>query len=71
MPEPTVRRTVDLFLQSREPDGAWEIASSAMDDDVDYAVKRLGRRREHMPNFEHRLVRRTTTVTTEEEPIDA
>jgi hypothetical protein len=69
MPEPVVR--VELFLQCQEPGGAWETAGIAMDDDVPYAIERLARRRRMMPDFQHRVVRRTTTVTTAEEVIDA
>lgn len=72
MPEPSVQRTVEYFLQCQQPDGAWENASSAMaDDDPGYPIERLAKRRKSMPQFEHRVVRRTTVVTTEQEPIDA
>jgi hypothetical protein len=68
------RRTVALFIQCQQPDGTWETASSAMDaqnrGDEDYAIERLERRRRMMPQFPFRLVRRTTTTTTEQEALD-
>lgn len=63
---------VAYFIQCQQPDGTWETASSGMDAlTQDYAIKHLERRRQMMPDFPFRLVRRTTTTTIKEEPLDA
>jgi hypothetical protein len=57
------RRTVEFFLQTQQTDGPWE--SSGFMDDRKRAEQRLATRRKNMPDLEHRLVRRTTTVAVE------
>lgn len=57
-------RTVEYLIQTRQPDDTWEISSGGMDA-PDWAQERLLQRRERMPQFEHRIAIRTTTVTIE------
>lgn len=61
-PGAIVHRTVEYLLQTQQPDGTWEM-SSGPNQDRTYAEQRLQRHRERMPDFVHRLVERTTTVT--------
>lgn len=65
---PETRETVEYFLQCRQPDDTWEDASSFMDDH-EWAEERLATRRQHKPEFEHRLAQRVTTVVVR--PLDA
>ena len=58
---PGRRQTVEYFLQSQQPDGTWESASS-FSTDLDFAAARLAARREKMPDLTLRLAERTTTV---------
>ena len=58
---PGRRQTVDYFVQSQQPDGTWESASS-FSTDLDFAAARLAARRERMPDLTLRLAERTTTV---------
>jgi hypothetical protein len=57
----TTRQTVVYFLQTQQPDGAWE-GSSSFGDDPAWVAERLATRREWMPQFGHRMAQRTTTV---------
>jgi hypothetical protein len=63
-PQADRRQTVEYFLQTRQPDDTWEGSSSFMTD-PDEAQRRLAIRLDKMPQFEHRLTRRTTTVVVE------
>ncbi|MFF9271113.1 hypothetical protein [Streptomyces rochei] len=54
-------QTVEYFVQSQQPDGTWESASS-FSTDLDFAAARLAARREKMPDLTLRLAERTTTV---------
>lgn len=58
---PGRRQTVEYFVQSQQPDGTWESASS-FSTDLDFAAARLAARREKMPDLTLRLAERTTTV---------
>ncbi|MFF4479485.1 hypothetical protein ACFY1A_21035 [Streptomyces sp. NPDC001520] len=60
-------RTVEYLLQTRQPDGTWEVSSSGTDT-PGCAQQRLERHRERMPEFEHRIARRTFTVAIEPYP---
>jgi hypothetical protein len=71
--QPEVRRTVALLLQCQQPDGTWEtveFTGAQNRGDEDYAIKQLERRRQMVPRFLFRIVRRTITTTTEQEALD-
>lgn len=53
---------VDYVVQSRRSDGTWE-PSSRFETDATWAVRQLARHRRHMPQSEHRIAYRTTTIT--------
>jgi hypothetical protein len=55
-------RVVEFFLQTQQPDGSWNDSSSRMDD-VEWARERLATRRVKMPQWEHRIVWRATSVS--------
>ncbi|TMU98075.1 hypothetical protein [Streptomyces sp. DASNCL29] len=63
-------QTVEYLLQTRQPDDTWEVSSGAMDA-PDWAEERLVQRRERMPQFEHRIAKRTFTVAIEPYPDTA
>ncbi|MEU6342181.1 hypothetical protein ABZ883_14715 [Streptomyces sp. NPDC046977] len=63
----TVRQAVEYFLQSQQPDGTWECASSYTDDPEE-AAGRLVRRRELMPDFTFRLAVRIAIVAVQPLP---
>ena len=58
------RQTVEYLVQSQQPDGTWE-QSSSTSTDPEFIVERLAARRRMHPDFERRIVRRTTTVVIE------
>ncbi|MEU8473729.1 hypothetical protein [Streptomyces hygroscopicus] len=60
-------RTVEYLLQTRQPDDTWEISSSGTNT-PDRAQERLAQRRQRMPQFEHRIAKRTFTVAIEPYP---
>ena len=72
--QPEVRRTVALLLQCQQGGGTWgtvETMDARNQGDEDRAIERLERRRQLVPRFPFRIVRRTTTTTTEQEALDA
>jgi hypothetical protein len=67
----TVSASVSFFIQSRPaPSQPWQRASGVACswESRDTALEQLATRRERQPNWEHRLMRRTTTVTEQPEP---
>ncbi|MFF5670288.1 hypothetical protein ACFY8S_09145 [Streptomyces hygroscopicus] len=60
-------RTVEYLLQTRQPDDTWEVSSSGTNT-PDRAQERLAQRRQRMPQFEHRIAKRTFTVAIEPYP---
>lgn len=58
------RQKIEYFVQAEQPDGTWEQCSSASTDPA-FALERQAARRRMHPDFECRLVRRTTTVLVE------
>ncbi|MFI5753108.1 hypothetical protein ACIBBE_46600 [Streptomyces sp. NPDC051644] len=60
-PDPPVGTTVEYFLQTQQPDESWEQSSSS-EGRVFWAADRLMKMRRRMPQFEHRIVQRTTSV---------
>ncbi|MBX7464914.1 hypothetical protein K1Y80_02310 [Streptomyces sp. MAG02] len=72
MPEQPVivGESVSYFIQSRPaPSQPWQEASGGVWSwDRATALGRLADRRERQPNWEHRLMRRITTVTEQPEP---
>jgi hypothetical protein len=63
----TRRETVEYFVQSQQPDGAWESASS-FSTDLTFAAERLAARRRMMPDLVLRLAERTTRVSVQALP---
>lgn len=61
--EQTTTSTLEYFLQTQQPDGAWG-ESSSYETDPEWIVERLKRRSAQHPQREHRIAWRTTTVTT-------
>jgi hypothetical protein len=59
--------TVEYFVQSQQPDGAWESASS-FSTDLTCAAERLAARRRMMPDLVLRLAERTTKVSVQALP---
>lgn len=55
-------RVVEFFLQTQQPDGSWNDSSSRMND-VEWARERLATRRVKMPQWEHRIAWRATSVS--------
>jgi hypothetical protein len=55
------QQTIDYYLQTRQPDGSWTDSSSRMDD-LEWARDRLATRRQTMPQWEHRIAWRATSV---------
>jgi hypothetical protein len=53
------REITEYFVQSQQPDGSWEQASSTTTE-LDFAVRRLIARRRMQPDLVCRLARRTT-----------
>lgn len=64
------RQTIEYFVQGEQPDGTWEQCSSASTDPT-FALERQAARRRMHPDFECRLVRRTTTVLVEAQQTQA
>lgn len=54
-PDTETRTTVEYFIQTQQPDGSWVDSSGAISN-PEYTVGPMAERREHMPQFEHRLV---------------
>jgi len=63
------RTTVEYFVQSQQPDGSWEQASSVTDD-PENAVRWRDRKRESMPDLTFRVARRVTRVLVQAEQIE-
>jgi hypothetical protein len=63
----TRRETVEYFVQSQQPDGTWESASSFSADPT-FAAERLAARRRMMPDLVLRLAERTTKVSVQALP---
>ena len=59
---PFTHRPALTLALLQQPDGTWE-QSSSTSTDIEFAVERLAARRRRHPDFEHRLVRRITSVT--------
>lgn len=73
MPQRTIdKASVTYFIQSRPaPSAPWQDPGRSITwASLDKALDQLAVRRERQPNWEHRLMKRTITVTDEPVPED-